>query len=64
MMEKETNVDADGFSAAQDTEVGPPTGHKKEFNLADEHNQLERGLKSRHIQFLALGAPSASSQIN
>ncbi|KAI9052380.1 hypothetical protein LZ554_003730 [Drepanopeziza brunnea f. sp. 'monogermtubi'] len=26
-----------------------------EFNLATGHNQLERGLKSRHIQFLALG---------
>ena len=26
-----------------------------EFNLAAEHDQLERGLKSRHIQFLALG---------
>lgn len=26
-----------------------------EFNLANTHNQLERGLKSRHIQFLALG---------
>lgn len=27
-----------------------------EFNLADPRKQLERGLKSRHIQFLALGA--------
>jgi amino acid transporter len=26
-----------------------------EFNLAQRHRQLERGLKSRHIQFLALG---------
>jgi amino acid transporter len=26
-----------------------------EFNLAAKHDQLERGLKSRHIQFLALG---------
>lgn len=26
-----------------------------EFNLADPRKQLERGLKSRHIQFLALG---------
>lgn len=25
-----------------------------EFNLADPRKQLERGLKSRHIQFLAL----------
>lgn len=26
-----------------------------EFNLAEGNQQLERGLKSRHIQFLALG---------
>ncbi|EGX93517.1 amino-acid permease inda1 [Cordyceps militaris CM01] len=26
-----------------------------EFGLAGQHDQLERGLKSRHIQFLALG---------
>lgn len=26
-----------------------------EFSLAGEHDQLERGLKSRHVQFLALG---------
>jgi hypothetical protein len=26
-----------------------------ELNLADPRKQLERGLKSRHIQFLALG---------
>lgn len=26
-----------------------------ELNLANTHDQLERGLKSRHIQFLALG---------
>ncbi|KAF9314274.1 hypothetical protein BGZ91_006043 [Linnemannia elongata] len=26
-----------------------------EYNLANKHDQLERGLKSRHIQFLALG---------
>lgn len=29
-----------------------------EYTLAHGHNQLERGLKSRHIQFLALGMPS------
>jgi amino acid transporter len=29
-----------------------------EFNLAQQHDQLERGLKSRHIQFLALGKSS------
>jgi len=26
-----------------------------EYNLAEQHDQLARGLKSRHIQFLALG---------
>ena len=32
-----------------------------EFNLADPRKQLERGLKSRHIQFLALGmAPTVT----
>ncbi|KAL1648366.1 hypothetical protein SLS58_002119 [Diplodia intermedia] len=29
--------------------------HDGTANLISEHNQLERGLKSRHIQFLALG---------
>lgn len=29
--------------------------NSSEFNLADKHDQLERGLQSRHIQFLALG---------
>lgn len=34
-----------------------------EFNLADPRKQLERGLKSRHIQFLALGmAPNSHLQ--
>lgn len=57
MMEKETNYDGDGLAAAAatpDTEAGPTAN--AEFALADEHHQLERGLKSRHIQFLALGA--------
>ncbi|KYK60926.1 amino-acid permease inda1 [Drechmeria coniospora] len=31
----------------------PPTG--TEFSLAGQHDELARGLKSRHIQFLALG---------
>jgi len=38
----------DGFKTEQQ-ETNP------EYNLARGHNQLERGLKSRHIQFLALG---------
>lgn len=33
----------------------PSNGEQGEFNLADRSDQLERGLKSRHIQFLALG---------
>jgi amino acid transporter len=42
----------DGFKEEQETNT--------EFNLAQGHNQLERGLKSRHIQFLALGMASFS----
>ncbi|KAF7557487.1 hypothetical protein G7046_g6040 [Stylonectria norvegica] len=36
---------------------GSTTGSNEavEYNLANKHDQLERGLKSRHIQFLALG---------
>jgi amino acid transporter len=34
-------------------ETGPEGTN--EYNLAAQHDQLERGLKSRHIQFLALG---------
>ncbi|KAG5917661.1 hypothetical protein E4U53_004184 [Claviceps sorghi] len=30
-------------------------GDSAEYNLAEQHDQLARGLKSRHIQFLALG---------
>ncbi|KAK7223173.1 hypothetical protein V2G26_011176 [Clonostachys chloroleuca] len=40
------DVDVDG-------ETGPTATN--EYNLATQHDQLERGLKSRHIQFLALG---------
>lgn len=36
----------------------PAASSNNEFNLARGHNQLERGLKSRHIQFLALGIAS------
>lgn len=36
-----------------DNETGPATN--TEYNLAKEHDQLERSLKSRHLQFLALG---------
>ncbi|KZZ98935.1 amino-acid permease inda1 [Moelleriella libera RCEF 2490] len=37
-----------------DSESGRPT-ENTEFNLTEQHDQLARGLKSRHIQFLALG---------
>jgi amino acid transporter len=48
--EKMEHKDDDGFKAELQ-ETNP------EYNLAPERgqNQLERGLKSRHIQFLALG---------
>jgi amino acid permease len=36
-------------------DVESPKGESQEFNLAGKHEQLERGLKSRHIEFLALG---------
>lgn len=36
-------------------EGGQPLASNSEYNLAGEHDQLQRGLKSRHIQFLALG---------
>lgn len=38
-----------------EADEAPPGSINNEYNLAHEHNQLERGLKSRHIQFLALG---------
>lgn len=34
-----------------------------EFNLAEGNQQLERGLKSRHIQFLALGMHVSSYNV-
>nr|AXS58668.1 putative proline-specific permease homeolog b [Epichloe coenophiala] len=48
MMEK---LDA---NATHDSEGGHPA-ENGEYNLAEQHDQLARGLKSRHIQFLALG---------
>lgn len=45
-----------------DKEEGAFEGEEREtnpeFNLSHRNNQLERGLQSRHIQFLALGIPS------
>lgn len=50
--DKETDLASNGDHHNVDLES--PTGDR-EFNLAGQHEQLERGLKSRHIQFLALG---------
>lgn len=49
MAEKDSG---NGFDLNQE---GSHQGQTTEYNLADSHDQLERGLKSRHIQFLALG---------
>jgi yeast amino acid transporter len=43
-----------GASPHKDVESSRPA-ENVEYNLANTHDQLERGLKSRHIQFLALG---------
>ncbi|KAM3497678.1 hypothetical protein MY10362_008980 [Beauveria mimosiformis] len=48
----EANVSADSYNL--NLEDSRPA-ESSEFNLAQQHDQLERGLKSRHIQFLALG---------
>ena len=39
----------------EENELGTTLTTNPEYNLTHGHNQLERGLKSRHIQFLALG---------
>ncbi|OAA47119.1 amino-acid permease inda1 [Metarhizium rileyi] len=41
-------------NATHDSEGGH-VAENTEYNLAEQHDQLARGLKSRHIQFLALG---------
>jgi len=53
MGEKEEYV-AEGGNA-YDNEAASVQGQTTEYNLANSVDQLERGLKSRHIQFLALG---------
>lgn len=55
--------DSAGDSPAEEPKTGhdvesPQAGETGEFNLAGSSDQLQRGLKSRHIQFLALGASS------
>ncbi|KAH6900818.1 amino acid permease/ SLC12A domain-containing protein [Thelonectria olida] len=54
MGEKEEYV-AQGGNAYDNQEAASVQGQTTEYNLANSHDQLERGLKSRHIQFLALG---------
>ncbi|KAF9287642.1 hypothetical protein BGZ68_001501 [Mortierella alpina] len=46
--------EADSYSSAGNIEACQPADNS-EYNLAEQHDQLARGLKSRHIQFLALG---------
>ncbi len=41
--------------SAEETELGTVLTTNPEYNLTHGQTQLERGLKSRHIQFLALG---------
>ncbi|OAA60677.1 amino-acid permease inda1 [Cordyceps fumosorosea ARSEF 2679] len=55
-MEKKTSQEghASGNSYNLNLEASQPAD-STEFSLAAQHDQLERGLKSRHIQFLALG---------
>ncbi|ORX76095.1 amino-acid permease inda1 [Basidiobolus meristosporus CBS 931.73] len=49
-MEKEINVASHESNFKSNHTVENP-----EYNLAEKHDQLARGLQSRHIQFLALG---------
>jgi amino acid transporter len=54
-MSKEKVYD-DGLTATHtDIEAGSAPTQNTEYNLASGHDQLERGLKSRHVQFLAIG---------
>ncbi|UNI13706.1 hypothetical protein JDV02_000425 [Purpureocillium takamizusanense] len=50
MMEKKEET---GYGL--NVEASRPGETTNEYNLAEQHDQLARGLKSRHIQFLALG---------
>jgi amino acid transporter len=54
-MSKDEKVSDDGVAGTVDLEGTSSPTNNQEFNLASGHDQLERGLKSRHIQFLALG---------
>ncbi|KAM0426245.1 hypothetical protein ACHAPT_008597 [Fusarium lateritium] len=54
MAEKEHIEAGNGFDLNQEASH-QGENENIEYNLANSHDQLERGLKSRHIQFLALG---------
>ncbi|RDA84879.1 hypothetical protein CP532_2084 [Ophiocordyceps camponoti-leonardi (nom. inval.)] len=56
-MEKQPSSVHDGTDRQLEAIDGgvPPEDVANEYNLARQHDQLARGLKSRHIQFLALG---------
>ncbi|CAM1506346.1 Fc.00g059870.m01.CDS01 [Cosmosporella sp. VM-42] len=55
MGEKEVYNEGNGFDLNPEASNSPADNDGHEYNLANKHDQLERGLKSRHIQFLALG---------
>jgi amino acid permease len=52
-MDTEPKYDDHGFKG-EEQDIRRPSSTNNEFSLAGDH-QLKRGLKSRHIQFLALG---------
>ncbi|KAJ2983672.1 hypothetical protein NQ176_g517 [Zarea fungicola] len=56
-MEKESSQlkhSSGDHGSGHDIEAVQPA-ESTEYNLANKHNQLERGLQSRHLQFIALG---------
>ncbi|KAI5467808.1 amino acid permease/ SLC12A domain-containing protein [Mariannaea sp. PMI_226] len=53
MAEKDVHQSSNAYEV--NPESGSDEAHNTEYNLASSHDQLHRGLKSRHIQFLALG---------
>ncbi|KJZ72542.1 Proline-specific permease [Hirsutella minnesotensis 3608] len=57
-MEKHRSLDHDGGGGGGydlNPEASSLPADNAEYNLTQQHDQLARGLKSRHIQFLALG---------
>jgi amino acid transporter len=62
MAEKEQIDAGNGFDLNQEASR-QGENENIEYNLANSHDQLERGLKSRHIQFLALGKSPELSHV-